>query len=268
LRKVENTVRYTQVRSEEIMYDVLGALRDRYPEDWLFALGSFHPSRLANFQKLNVWGDYKGWIFQYEKRNGTLNEHLGVFASNHLQHVEDANSQETAELISDLQEQVRLRNEVITRQKDLSRQIFEGRRTLKTFLTSLYQEVSIRVPEMGPALRALTSRGLLDDGEERHVVEILKRIEMYETEKGRSMVNTMHENRDLKIQIERLEGQLNAMNISLAENIARLLESEVILSEDTKRFCHQIAALIERTERSHRFEQVRDKIVQSILNLL
>ncbi len=268
LRKVENTARYTQVRSEETMYGVLGELRDKYPGDWLFALGCFHTSRLDNFQKLNVWGDYKGWIFQYEKRNGTLNEQLDVFASNHLQHVEDVNSQETTELILTLQENVRLRNEVITRQKNLSRQIFEGRRTLKTFLTSLYQEVQIRVPEMATALRSLTSRGLLGDGEERQVIEILKRIEMYETDKGRSMVNTIHENRDLKIQIERLEDQLNAMNISLAKDIARLLESEVILSEDTKRFCDQIAALIKRTERSHRFEQVRDKIVQSILHLL
>src|SRR5439155_10033177 len=108
LRKVEKTARYAQVRDEDFMYEVLGKLRAKYPDDWLFVLGSFHPSRLEKLQKLHVWGDYKGWIFQYKKRNETLNAHLEVFASNHLQHVERVDSQKISQLLVRLQKKVAL----------------------------------------------------------------------------------------------------------------------------------------------------------------
>jgi hypothetical protein len=268
LRKVEKSARYAQVRSEETMYSVLRELRERYPNDWLFALGCFHPSRLDKFQELNVWGDYKGWIFQYEKRNETLNEQFEAFSSNHLQHVENVNSPQIAKLISALQKKVKRRNAFLLKQKDLSRQIFEYRRTLKTSLASLYQEIQVHAPEMASISKALISRGLLDDGEERQVVSMLKRLRIYESEKGQNILYNIQKNRELKNQIGELEQQLNAMNISLAKDIAKLRSSEVVFSEDSEEFFDHITAVVEDTERSHRFEQVRSKIVEKILSLL
>src|SRR5579875_2571711 len=66
LHKIENSARFTKVHSEEVMDDVLKKLRKKYPGDWLFALGCFHPNRLDKFRALDIWGDYKGWIFQYK----------------------------------------------------------------------------------------------------------------------------------------------------------------------------------------------------------
>ena len=268
LRKLENTARYAQVRDEDTMDGVLRTLRERYPEDWLFALGCFHPSRLEKFKELNVWGDYKGWIFQYEKRNETLKERLAVFASNHLKHVEVGNSQHATNLILTLQEKVKARSEVLTEQKTLSRQLFEGRRILKAFLVALYEEAQVKIPEVAKKLNAWTTHGLLSEGEEKQIIEALQSTGKYETDQGKSILNTIRKNRELKTQIESLENHLNEMNVSLAKDIANLREGPVSLEKDTEIFCSEIAELIESTERTHRFEQVRGKIVLKILELL
>lgn len=68
LRKKENSKRFVHVRDESLMYAVIRSLRRRYPNDWLFALGAYHPKRHNRFEALDVWGgDYKGWIFHYPK---------------------------------------------------------------------------------------------------------------------------------------------------------------------------------------------------------
>lgn len=69
LKKLENTARYTKVRDETFVYNILKTIRDIYPDDWLFVLGCYHPKRHDKFNELNVFGgDYKGWIFNYEKK--------------------------------------------------------------------------------------------------------------------------------------------------------------------------------------------------------
>src|SRR5260370_8767599 len=113
----------------------LGILREKYPQDWLFALGCFHPSRLDKFKKLNVWGDYKGWIFQYEKRNETLKEQLEVFASNHLKHVDHKDNQEAVDLIPTLQTKVALQKNKVTEQRKQSHHLFKILPTLKPAYT-------------------------------------------------------------------------------------------------------------------------------------
>lgn len=71
LKKNENTARYVRVRSEELLFGMLSELRKRYPKDWLFPLGCYHPKRHAKFIKLGIYGgDYKGWIFNYKKQDG------------------------------------------------------------------------------------------------------------------------------------------------------------------------------------------------------
>ncbi|MDD5474587.1 MAG: peroxide stress protein YaaA [Candidatus Methanoperedens sp.] len=70
LKKLENTARYTRVRDETFLYKVIKTIRDKYPDDWLFVLGCYHPKRHDKFNELNVFGgDYKGWIFNYKKKS-------------------------------------------------------------------------------------------------------------------------------------------------------------------------------------------------------
>lgn len=73
LRKRANTVRYVNVRCEKFLAKVLKGVRKRFDPDWLFVLGALHPSRIELFEELGVWGsDYKGWIFNYEKKDTVL----------------------------------------------------------------------------------------------------------------------------------------------------------------------------------------------------
>src|SRR6266571_3498655 len=66
LQKKENSKRFVHVRDEQMLYNVLRVLRRKYPSDWMFALGAYHPKRHNRLDALNVWGgDYKGWIFHY-----------------------------------------------------------------------------------------------------------------------------------------------------------------------------------------------------------
>jgi hypothetical protein len=69
LRKKENSARYVHVKSERFMWSVLSEIRKIDPYGWIFTLGCYAPSRHEKFLKLGVCGsDYKGWIFQYQKK--------------------------------------------------------------------------------------------------------------------------------------------------------------------------------------------------------
>jgi len=78
LKKAENTARYVKVRDEKFLVDVVSAIRDIYPKDWLFLLGSYHPRRHHIFRDYRIFGgDYKGWIFQYKPPEDWIRkEHL------------------------------------------------------------------------------------------------------------------------------------------------------------------------------------------------
>jgi hypothetical protein len=217
---------------------------------------------------LNTWGDYKGWIFQYEKRNETLNEHLEVFATNHLQHIEGPERERIADLIDRLQVMVAQRDRLVEEQSEISKRLFEGRRSLKASLVTLYEKVQVEAPEFARRLSQWTTYGLLDEGEERTVIEIFKRLGMDESVEAQYTIEHIRQNREMKKQVERIEERLNDMNLVLAKEIAQLRASGVPLSQDTEKFCAKISGLIESSERDHRFEQVQEKIASKILALL
>ncbi len=53
LRKVQGTARYTRVSRESSLWEVIGALRVTYPEDWLFALGTT-PAHMMGYSCLQL----------------------------------------------------------------------------------------------------------------------------------------------------------------------------------------------------------------------
>jgi len=262
LRRRKNTVRFPYVEDEGLMFQVLRTLRQQYPDDWLFALGCLHPSRLSTFKDLNVWADYKGWIFQYEKRDETLDAYLEVFVSNHLQHLY---GQGIADQISTLQQMVMRRNSAAAIRRDLFQRLVDGRRMLRASLSSLYQEVLRETPDLAGPFKDLTTHGLLDGKEERIVVEVLARLGKQGTEEAKGIRQNVSTNRRLKTQVEDAQGQLNQINHLLAGTIGGLRTDGAPLSEDTQQLCAMITSLVRRTEREHRFEQVQDKIADGIL---
>jgi len=66
LQKKPRSVRFTQVKNEKFMQQVLRAIRNEFNPDWLYVLGAYHPQRHELFRELGIWGsDYKGWLFRY-----------------------------------------------------------------------------------------------------------------------------------------------------------------------------------------------------------
>ena len=67
LKKIENSSRYVRVKDERFLRGVVKKVREKYPNDWLFLLGCFHPKRINFFRKYKIFGaDYKGWILSYD----------------------------------------------------------------------------------------------------------------------------------------------------------------------------------------------------------
>ena len=250
LQRRKNTVRYPYVRNQDLMFQVLGALRQRYPDDWLFALGSFHPSRVSAFSRLHVWADYKGWIFQYKKQNETLDTHLDVFASNHLRHVK---TPEAAEYVSTLRRMITQRAKVAAEHQLLYQKLYDGRRTLRAALASLYQELVEQRPEMAARFRDLTTHGLLSDTEEKLVNETIHSLGKRDSEEENRILENIRTNRELRGQIDSIEVRIDQDNTLLARSILNLKASRIQLPEDTRQLCITIASLIEGTKREHRF---------------
>jgi DNA-binding Lrp family transcriptional regulator len=265
LQRRQNTVRFPYVRDEKFMFQVLSKLRQQYPADWLFALGCFHPSRLPTFKELNVWADYKGWIFQYEKRNETLDTHLEMLALNHLEHLQ---SQAVADQVSILHGTIARRSGLVTRQKNLSERLIDGRRTLRVALSSLHQELQKTMPEMAARFRNLTTHGLLKDAEERLVDESLPILGKQGSDEATRILENIRQNRELKEQLNDTEAEIEQVNALLVNGIVGLTDAGIQLPEATKRLSVTITDLIERTEREHRFKQVHQKISEEILALL
>jgi hypothetical protein len=265
IRRLGKSVRYTQVDNESFMYSVLETLRNKHPNDWLFALGALHPSRLTQFKELNVWGDYKGWIFKYETRNKTLDAKLNVFASNHLEHL---SARRATNYIFMLQSLIAQRKREATRQKKMDQQLFAGRRLLRALLTSIYQELQKKRPERARHFKKLTTHALMGATEQKQVESALLILGKHKSKEAKQLRENICFNHKLKRKIISAEERINRINKLLGEWIIKLKESSVSLPTNSRRMCSQIARLIKTTERNYRFMQVRQRVAKKILGPL
>ena len=171
LRKVEKSARYTQVNNETFMEEVLTRLREIYPEDWLFALGCLHPKRLALFQRLHIWGDYKGWIFQYVKAEAWLARWARALA----------HELPAAPFALDGWHETLyawLRAEEETRQAQQA--LIRAKREIRTMLREIYQALLPVAPEEAAGLYPYLNRALLGAEERRRFYDALHRLNMPE----------------------------------------------------------------------------------------
>lgn len=68
LTKFENTARYAS-SNKEIIAEVVNKIKSQWTDDRCFTLGVYNPKRHEFLESLGVnAADYKGWIFQYEKK--------------------------------------------------------------------------------------------------------------------------------------------------------------------------------------------------------
>ncbi len=67
LKKRLGTARFVVVKNESFLEEVVSKIREEFPRDWLFLLGSFRPKRYMLLKKYKIFGaDFKGWVFNYD----------------------------------------------------------------------------------------------------------------------------------------------------------------------------------------------------------
>ncbi|MGA7731302.1 MAG: hypothetical protein WCD37_08515 [Chloroflexia bacterium] len=264
LRRRNNTVRTAYVRDEAFMFEILRELRRLYPADWLFALGTFHPNRLQSLSELGVWADYKGWIFQYEKKDNTLNSLFTTLATNHLGHINAAERQRLARRINALKRLVATRDKDIETRAALSQQLFEGRRVLRSSFAALLRELQEQESPFTAQIATLATHGLPDDTEERRVAAALRTLNRQPEEADLILAN-ISQNRTIRSEIRVIEAKLAGCNTRIHRSIGRLLGNTTDLPGELLEFCTKIAEIVQISERDHRFNQVRNAVTQSIL---
>ena len=146
LKKAENTARYVKVRDEKFLVDVVSAIRDIYPKDWLFLLGSYHPRRHHIFRDFRIFGgDYKGWIFQYVPPEDWIKkEHLilSTIEANKKERVIDDELNRTRAFLNfslhSKEVPLEEKNEYREKIKQIDREIIELRERKSTFFGEEY----------------------------------------------------------------------------------------------------------------------------------
>jgi hypothetical protein len=267
LQKVNGTARYTQVRDESFMDEVLTKIRKQYPKDWLFALGCYHPDRHKKFKELNIWGDYKGWIFQYKKINVTLDAVLDTFANNHLVHdlEEVSYNDDIQEVVHSIQKEVERRTKNINKQKRLVNQLNDGKRTFKDKLKAMYHELLQAEYEFAEQFEGITNHGLLKSSKETVVRDALIFLERNEAETT-ALWENLSENRTIKQKINKLEQTLNRKNKTIAKLMHQLFDTVDNLPSKIVEDARYILKVIESTEQDHRLDQVRHVVGERILS--
>lgn len=265
LRKRDNTVRYVNVGDEDFMEKVLREVRIQFPNDWLFALGCFNPNRVDLFEELDVWADYKGWIFRYDKRDQVLSHNLPKFATNHIAHTQVL---EAGELINQIQELTEKRKRRLQLQKKDNNTLYAHKRELRNLIKEIHHELRTVGHDMASYVEDLTTRGLLSSSETSTLINASNDIYGSESEQSEQIAILANATRTTKDGMERRARSIERLNKSLSELIMRLIEENPNIEPETRRLGTHIVATIERSEQDHRLAQIRENISDDVFALM
>lgn len=262
LRRQQNTVRFARVENEEErMFCILKTLRELYPNDWLFALGSFNSSRLEKFVELNVWADHKGWIFNYKKRNEHLNRDIDSFFKTYLNSISSK-----AKAVTSLKEVFAKRNELAQKKKKLSESIILERNSLRKELQSIHQNLTLAFPDLARRFDKVATKSILNISEKKLVIDAIEKLKL-SSKKRKLVLEKLNKNFELNEALKTIEIDLDALNNQLIKNFKTLL-ARVKLPVQAQKAIEAIILIIQKDEQSHRVEQVHDHVARTILKRL
>lgn len=263
LRKVERTARYTRVRNEEFMHCVLRQIRDQFDPEWLFALGCFHPSRLELFKELEVWGDYKGWIFEYKKRDESLQEIIKQLSENHLEHASPQFRRSSLGI--ELKEILEQREQTLWVRRKQQRELLAAKRKLRDFITELAQRFA-QQRSLVIALEPLRARGLLKIPQNGSLMTLLREAGASRYQCNQLMALARN-SRLQKQKLLQVDAKLNACNQRLLAVLQRVKRHR--LADSTlRKTVSRMVEVLRTTEQAHRIHQVRMYIRERILDKL
>lgn len=265
LRRRQDTVRFALVSDEDSLYSVLGAIREKYPKDWLFALGCFHPGRLQRLSEIGAWADYKGWIFQYEKRNTTLDPILSALGSNHLEHLDD---DRVRGIKIGLQEAIQERQRCSRDLGRLNKRLVAGRRRVRHALQDFEPSAAaVLDTERMRQYKKLMTHSLLDQSETRFLRDLIQRTTRQpDSEDG--LLRSVGLNRNIAAQMECVADRLENVNATVIQRICLLLEALGDSESPLVDLSRTVLGVHSKSEREHRFTQVRNLITDQVLKPL
>ncbi len=263
LKKREKTARYTNVRNEALLEQVLRRIREEYNPDWLFALGCLHPSRLELFKELDVWGDYKGWIFEYMKRDETMKVMLDDLRTNHLAHA--SSPFRDSPLRIEIKHALARRQTAVKSKRKAQEELFEAKRALKDVMARMLKRVRTqRHIKSARALERLKSIALLTEPDIKTIESLLRRAGV--PKKDRDRVPSLSGKARLKkTKLQRAERTLVARNTVLLAVFERVKWNHQT-GEALQKEAFRIVKVLRTSEQSHRIRQVRRYINDKILN--
>lgn len=264
LQKRERTARYMNVRDVSLMESVLRQIREDFDPDWLFVLGCLHPSRLTLFNELEVWGDYKGWIFEYEKRDESLAEGLSTLCNNHLAHA-SVRFLSSPKCLA-LQEITEQRQRNLVARDDAREKMFKAKRQLQDFVKELHDIVIGRKVKSPEIVQGFISRGLLSKSDQKAIVSVLNEASLPEdfNEKLKTLAEQSRKYTDT---LKRAEKKVVTSNVELLESLDTLISSSSTPS-GIEKLARKLKVILKRSEQKHRIKQVRTYIETEILEKL
>lgn len=261
LQKRERSARYMNVRDESLMESVLRQIREEFDPDWLFVLGCLHPSRLDLFKELDVWGDYKGWIFEYEKRDESLAEGLNKLSNNHLAHAPNAFVKSSKCLALRLASEQRERN--LAARDNARKEMFKAKRQLQDFVKEIHDIAVGRKVKSSQVVQGFTSRGLLNASDQRAIVNVLTEASLPDDFK-KTLRTLAEESRKRTDSLRRADKKLDKSNVALLDSLDILVRSDSTPSK-IKTLSRKLTVVLRRSEQKHRIKQVRCFIENEIL---
>ena len=264
LKKRERSARYMNVRDETLMEDVLKGIREEFDPEWLFVLGCLHPSRLNLFKELEVWGDYKGWIFEYEKRDESLAEGLNKLCNNHLAHA-SVRFLSSPRCVS-LQQTSELRQRHLVARDYARKKMFKAKRQLQDFVKEMYDIVLGRKVKSPQVVQKFTSRGLLSGSDQKVIISILREASLPD-DFNKRLTSLAKESRKSSDRFKRANKKVVKSNVALLEALDSLISSNSTPPEINK-LARKLIVILKRSEQNHRIRQVRRYIEVEILEQL
>jgi hypothetical protein len=262
LQKKERSARYLHVGNEDLLEEVLKKIRIEFDPKWLFVLGCLHPSRLAMFNELNVWGDYKGWIFEYKTRDETLEDKITKLRTNHFPHA--SLRFRSSKVGTRLCNAMSRRERKLAEKNRLHESLIDAKRELRDFTSEMHAFLLLNKNTKGAALlRRLKSRALLPLKEQQLIMRTLESSGMSGKRASRILALSSH-TRSLKDQLVRVEATLKNRNHELMLALGDCQRAKSA-GQDLRRIAREIVRVLALTEQSHRIRQVRTFIESAIL---
>lgn len=261
LQKRERSARYMHVGNESLLEEVLKRIRKEFDPTWLFVLGCLHPSRLAMFNELGVWGDYKGWIFEYKTRDETLEDTITKLRTNHLPHAPIRFK--SSKIGARLYEAVSRRERKLAEKKKLHKSLIGAKRELRDFISEMHDALLRRDKKGAELLLPLKARALLPQREQQLIIRTLRSSGISGKRAGR-ILGLSSETRSLKDRLVRVEATLSRRNLELMSALGECQRTKSA-GVGLRRIADGIIKVLALTEQDHRISQVRAYIESTIL---